>query len=310
VAAVGSAGESILVLLGPTATGKSAVGIELARRLDGEIISADSRAFFRGLDIVAAVPTPEERRSIPHHLVGVVPLDASYDAMAFRRDVERLVPEIRGRGRVPLVVGGGTLYLGAILRGLFEGPAKDPAFRRRLADRPVGELHERLARVDPEAARAIHPNDRLRLERALEVYETSGRPISAWRAEAEPLAYPFYVVGLYRSRDDHRAAIAARVRGMLDAGLLREAADLRRSGLNERDQAYRTIGIPEAMARLDGSISEGEMVDAIVSQSWALARRQRAWFRRDRGVRWIDVTGRTAADVADEILEGWRKETR
>ena len=121
-------GASVLVLLGTTATGKTAVSVEVARRLDGEIISADSRAFFAGLDIVTAKPTVTERGGIPHHLIDSVPIDRPYDAMAFRRDVERLVPEIASRRRVPLLVGGGTLYLGAVLRGIFDGPAKDPEF--------------------------------------------------------------------------------------------------------------------------------------------------------------------------------------
>jgi len=309
VAAVDSAGESVLVLLGPTATGKTAVALDVARRLNGEIISADSRAFFRGLEIVAAVPTAAERASVPHHLIGAVPLRETYDAMAFRRDVERLVPEIRARGRIPLIAGGGTLYLGAILRGLFEGPSSDPAFRRGLAGRTTTELHQRLVAVDPAAATTIHPNDRLRIERALEVYEASGRPISEWQTEAEPLAYPFVVFGLRRARDDHRSAIERRAHSMLDAGLLEEVRRLRADGLRESDQAYRTIGIPETLAHLDGAMSEAQMVDSIVRQTWALARRQRAWFRRDRDVHWIDVTGRRPADVADKMVTNWRDRT-
>jgi len=131
--------------------------------------------------------------------------------MAFRRDVERLVPEIEGRSRVPVVVGGGTLYLGAILRGIFEGPAKDEAFRKSLEGVPTEELHRRLSDVDPEGSRAIHPHDRMRIVRAIEVYETTGRPISDWQREASPLPYDFRIFGLRRAPDDHRRAIASRV---------------------------------------------------------------------------------------------------
>ena len=300
-------GIPVIVLLGATATGKTAVGIEVARRLDGEIISADSRAFFAGLDVVTAKPTVAERAGIPHHLIDAVPTDASYDAMAFRRDVERLVPEIVGRGRVPLLVGGGTLYLGAILRGIFDGPSKDEAFRASLADATSASLHRRLRDVDPDAARSIHPNDRLRVVRALEVYEATGRPMSAWQAEAIPLPYDLVVFGLRRDRDDHRRAIAARVAAMVEAGLVDEVERLVARGLAPDAQAYRTIGIPEAVAHLEGRSARAEMEEAIVAQTWSLARRQSAWFRRDRDVTWLDATGRTVGQLATTIVARWEE---
>lgn len=307
VASEATGGSSVLVLLGPTATGKTALAVEVARRVDGEVISADSRAFFRGLDIVTATPTSAERRGVPHHLVDCVPMDDSYDAMAFRRDVERLIPEIVGRKHVPLIVGGGTLYLGAVLRGIFEGPPKDPDYRAAVADESAEALHDRLKQVDPGAAGGIHPNDRLRIVRALEVYEATGRPISRWQTEAEPLPYDFAVFGLTRERTDHRAAIEARAAKMLDDGLLDEIGRLRKAGLTEAAQAYRTIGVPEVVAHLDGGLSGTELLDAIVAQTWSLVRRQTAWFRRDRDVTWLDVTKRTVDDLATEIVDRWRK---
>jgi len=297
--------DPVLVLLGPTAVGKTAVGVEIASRIDGEILSADSRAFFVGLDIVTDKPLEEERRGIPHHLIDCVPIRESYDAMAFRRDVERLIPEIRARGRVPIFVGGGTLYLGAVLRGIFEGPAKDGALRLAMAERSVGELYERLVSVDPAAARTIHPNDRLRITRALEVHELTGRPISAWQADAAPLPYSFFIAGLRRDRDDHRAAIAARVRRMIDRGLIDEVKRLREEGLDSECQAYRTIGVPEATAFLDGRASKLEMEQETVNRTWRLVRRQSAWFRREKSVSWWDVTGRSAEEVADRIVAAW-----
>jgi tRNA dimethylallyltransferase len=296
---------SVLVLLGPTATGKTAIGVEVALRLGGEVVSADSRAFLIGLDVVTDTPTPEERRGVPHHLIDCVSITEPYDAMAFRRDVAQRIPEILQRNRVPLVVGGGTLYLGAILRGIFEGPGKDERLRGALAAQPSTELHQRLVAVDPVAASTIHPNDRLRITRALEVYEQTERPISEWQAEAEPLPYAFAVFGLKRDRDDHHAAIAARVRRMIEVGLVDEVSRLRERGLRPGFQAYRTIGVPEAMAFLDGQVSESKMERDIVRGTWALARRQMAWFRREAGVRWVDVTGRREQDVAAEIVERW-----
>lgn len=299
--------QSVLVVLGPTAVGKTAIGIEIARRIDGEIVSADSRGFFVGLDIVTDKPSARARQGIAHHLIDCVPIDGSYDAMAFRRDVERLIPEIHARGRVPILVGGGTLYLGAILRGVFEGPGKDDALRAEMSGRALGELYDELCRVDPTAAETIHPNDRLRITRALEVHGLTGRPISAWQAGAAPLAFSFFVAGLRRDRDEHRLAIAARVHSMIDRGLVDEVRQLRADGLGPDCQAYRTIGVPEAIANIDGRTSNIQMEQEIVNRTWGLVRRQTAWFRREKGVSWWDVSGRGASEVADDIVVAWRR---
>jgi len=298
----------VLVLVGATATGKSAVAIELALQLGGEVVSADSRAFFEGLDVVTAKPSISERRGVTHHLLDCVRLDGEYDAMAFRADVNRIVPAIHARGRVPILAGGGTLYLAAVLRGLFEGPGKNVEFRQSLDDVASDELHRRLAAVDAPAAAAIHPRDRLRIVRALEVEAASGRPITSWKSEAVPLPFAFHVFGLERDRDDHRAAVAARARDMLDAGLVEEVARLRDRGLTPGCQAFRSVGVPEASAYLDGAIPRDELVDRIVRATWALARRQMAWFRGEAGVSWICVTGRDAPSVAAEIADSWRRE--
>mgnify|MGYP001030608137 CR=1 FL=1 len=297
----------VLVVLGPTAVGKTAVGVEVARRIDGEIVSADSRAFFVGLDVVTDKPSEADRREIVHHLIDCVPPCGSYDAMAFRRDVERLIPQIGARGRVPIVVGGGTLYLGAILRGIFEGPSKDDRLRAAMEGQSVGALYEALRSVDPEAAGSIHPNDRQRITRALEVHRLTGRPISAWQAAAAPLPHRFFVVGLRRARADHRAAIAARVRRMIERGLIDEVRRLREEGLDPDCQAYRTIGVPEAAAYIDGRATEREMERGIANRTWGLVRRQTAWFRREKGVSWWDVTGRDAGEVAGEIVAAWER---
>ena len=305
-----AAAPSVLVLLGATATGKTAVAVEVARRLGGEIISADSRAFFRGLNVVTAKPSLSERAGVPHHLIDHIPFDASYDAMVFRRDVEGLVPEIIGRGAVPILAGGGTLYLRAVLGGLFEGPSKDEDFRAELEDVGSDLLHERLAAVDPDAARAIHPNDRLRIVRALEVHRETGRPISELQAQAEPLPYDFSIFGLRRERKAHRSAIARRAQEMIEAGLVGEIRTLLANGLTRDMQAYRTIGIPEVDAHLAGETTADEMADAIVRATWALARRQMSWFRREPNVVWLDVTERTVSDGASRICEHWHSRRR
>jgi len=302
-------GQPVLVLLGPTAAGKTSVAIDLAIRLPGEVISADSRAFFAGLDIVTDKPSEAERFGVLHHLIDIASVGRTYDAMAFRRDVARLVPEIGDRARVPVVAGGGTVYLGAILRGIFEGPAKDDAVREDLSKRRIEEMYERLREIDPTAASKIHSNDRLRITRALEVHTLTGRPISAWQTEAEPLPFRFFVTGLQRDRSDHRAAIAARVQRMIDRGLLNEVQRLLDEGLDASCQAYRTIGVPEAIACLEGQVTEDEMKQRMIHRTWALARKQMAFFRRESDVHWCDVTGRTASEVAREILMAWERFT-
>ena len=292
----------VLVILGPTASGKTAVAIELARRVNGEVISADSRAFFAGLDIVTDKPTASERAGIPHHLIDRVSITGAYDAMAFRSDVERLLPEIQGRHRRPIIAGGGTLYLGSILRGLFEGPEKSEVLRAALKERPSDDLFRELVSIDPTAAAKIHPNDRLRVTRALEVYHITGKRMSEWQTEAKALPEDFLVVGLSRERRQHRLAIEERVRSMLDRGVIDEVNRLRSEGLTPEMQAYRTIGIPEAFEVLEGKITREQFVPIVTARTWQLVRRQMSWFRRDTDVHWIDVTERTPHDVADQIL--------
>jgi tRNA dimethylallyltransferase len=279
------------------------VAVEVATRFHGEVISADSRAFFRGLDIVTDKPSLAKQQGIPHHLIDLVAFDGRYDAMAFRNDVAHLIPEIEGRKHLPIVAGGGTLYLGAILRGIFSGPAADGKVREALLHEPLDKLYTRLLKVDPAAATRIHRNDQLRIVRALEVHELTGRPISELQKKAQPLPYPFTVFGLKREREDHRKAIAARVDQMLSSGLIDEVKQLRDEGLHKDCQAYRTIGVRETFEYLDGEISREELRAKILSNTWALARRQAAWFRNDSEVYWVDVTDRTVAEVAKEIGE-------
>ncbi|MFC2078604.1 tRNA (adenosine(37)-N6)-dimethylallyltransferase [Candidatus Bipolaricaulota bacterium] len=203
------------------------------------------------------------------------------------------------------LLGGGTLYLGAILRGIFEGPVKDESLRLAMDARPIEDLFHQLMLIDPSAADKIHPNDRLRITRALEVFLATGKLMSQWQCEAEPLSEEFCVVGLRRERSEHRTLIEQRVRQMLDRGVIDEVARLRSQGLTQDVQAYRTIGVPEAFEVLDGKMTADEYVEVVSSRTWQLVRRQMAWFRRDEAVHWIDTTGRSATDVAEHILATW-----
>lgn len=290
-----------VVLLGATATGKTAVAAALARRCNGEIISADSRAFFRGLDIVTDKPSRRLRAEIPHHLVDIVDITESYDAMQFREAVRQLLGEIRARHRLPIIVGGGTIYIGALLHGLFPGPSADAALRKVLARQSAEALHRRLADVDPEAAARIHPHDRLRVQRALEVHTLTGRRISDLQRRAAPLPGPFAVFGLTKSPALHRQDIVSRVHRMIEHGVIDEVRRLREAGLDPLHQAGRTAGVPEILSYLDGTLGAEDLAERIAARTRSLARRQAAWFRRIEGVCWFEVADESADVLAERI---------
>ncbi|MCI2425094.1 tRNA (adenosine(37)-N6)-dimethylallyltransferase MiaA [Candidatus Acetothermia bacterium] len=294
--------QQVVVICGPTGVGKSEIGVALAELTNGEVISADSRSFFRGLDIGTDKPSPDVVRRIPHHLIDIVEFNQPYDVMHFRGDVDRLIKEIDGRGRMPLIVGGGTLYLRVILQGIFQGPSADTSLRQRLSNSSLVELYTQLQEVDPIAAARIHPHDRHRIIRALEVHHLTGRPISELQQEALPLSYDFYTIGLRMDKELHRQILKARIDRMLDQGLLAEAILLKEKGIMPHMQTYRTIGYEELFSYIEGKLSFADALAAMKRNTIRLARRQLAWFQRE-AAQWIDVTGRSALDVAMEIKQ-------
>ncbi|MCR4404583.1 MAG: tRNA (adenosine(37)-N6)-dimethylallyltransferase MiaA [Candidatus Acetothermia bacterium] len=295
------AAKEIPLIFGPTGVGKTEVALGLAQRLGGEIISADSRGFYRGLEIGTAKPTAEQRRLVPHHLLDIRSPEERYDVAEFRRDVARLIGEIRARGRWPIVVGGSTLYMQALVGGLFPGPQADLALRRRLLARPLEELYIRLREVDPRSAEKINPQDRQRLVRALEVYELTGRPLSELQAQSEPFPHSFIKIGLVMDRKRLYKRLDARVEAMLAQGLIEEARQLKRQ-VNPEMPAYRTIGYEEAFAYLEGALSLEEAVRLIKRNTRRLAKRQLTFFKRIPEAHWIDVTAKAAAEVVQEVL--------
>ncbi|HEX5270709.1 MAG TPA: tRNA (adenosine(37)-N6)-dimethylallyltransferase MiaA [Gemmataceae bacterium] len=278
-----------LVLTGPTGSGKSALAVELAERLGGEIVSMDSMALYRGMDVGTAKPDAEQRRRVPHHLIDVLdPWESASVAWWLGRAAE-YVREIASRGRRALFVGGTPLYLKALLHGLFDGPPADVELRRRLteeADRDgTAALHARLAAVDPASAARLHPNDARRIIRALEVWELTGRPLSDWQTQwsapthHSPLT-THQVLWLDLPRDELYARIDARVLQMFDAGLLDEAAALRRLPRPLSREAAQAVGYREAFTHLDGLATREETVRLIQQHSRRLAKRQLTWFRQ------------------------------
>jgi len=293
--------EHPVLILGPTATGKSELAVALAERLDGEIISADARAIYKELNIGTAKPPPHLRARVPHHLIDFVDVTERYDVMRFRHEVLKALEEIRAREKLPIVVGGSTLYISALTGTFFAGPKADPQIRQRLEAEPQEHLRTRLEEIDPEAAQRIHPNDKVRTVRALEVYELTGLPISRWQRESKvPFPYQFTKIGLTLNREILYERINARVEQMLASGLLEEAKALK-AKLTPEMPAYRTIGYEELFQYLDGKISYDEAVRLIKKHTREYAKRQIIYFKRELDVHWIDVTGKLMEQLVEEV---------
>jgi tRNA dimethylallyltransferase len=281
----------LIAIVGPTASGKSALGMRLALEHGGEIVSCDSLQVYRGLDIGSAKPTPAERSRVRHHLVDVAEPGEVFTAAEYARQARRAVGEIRDRGRLPLVVGGSGLYLRALLSGLFEGPSRDPALRRRLERiaerRGDARLHALLRRVDPEAAARIEVRDRRRVVRALEVFRATGRSLSQHhRAGATALAgFDVRTLGLHPARDALRQAVERRTDQMLAAGLIEETRAL--MARYAPDLApLRAIGYRQAAAVVRGDAEVAAARRDIVMETMRYAKRQMTWFRHQARVTW------------------------
>ena len=274
--------------MGPTASGKSALALELAARFDGEIVAVDSAQVYRGMDIGTAKPSAADRARVSHHLVDIIDPPASYPAAAFVRDALACVADIRGRGRMPILCGGTMLYFKALTEGLSALPRADAAVREEL-DRRAAQvgwpaLHADLARVDPVTASRLAPNDAQRIQRALEVQRTSGQPISVLQGRRESAAGslgPALAMALIPSdRAQLHAAIAQRFLRMLDAGLVDELRVLRqRYALDPALPSMRCVGYRQAWRYLDGEIDIGRLHETGIAATRQLAKRQLTWLR-------------------------------
>ncbi|HUU92586.1 MAG TPA: tRNA (adenosine(37)-N6)-dimethylallyltransferase MiaA [Phycisphaerae bacterium] len=307
----------ILVITGQTAGGKERLAVEVAARLGGEILSADSMKVYRGMDIGTAKPSAAQRASVPHHLLDVADPGDTFSTARWLELAEAAIADVQARGRAPVVSGGTPLYLKALLEGLFEGPSADEAIRARLRDeaeaRGTPALHERLSEVDPEAAERIHPNDLRRIVRALEVWELTGTPISELQGQwgSRTAAYRPLVVAIRRDSGDLARRIAERVGRMLDAGLIDEVRALagRREGFAQGPR--QALGYAEALEFLDGRLSEEELAPAIIAHTRQFARRQMTWLKRFDGIEWLDAAPDADTDtLADRVIDLWRQHTR
>ncbi|MBI4279830.1 MAG: tRNA (adenosine(37)-N6)-dimethylallyltransferase MiaA [Armatimonadetes bacterium] len=297
--------NTLLVIVGPTAVGKTAVAIEVARRTGGEIICADSRTIYRGMNIGTAKPTPEQRCEVPHHLLDVASPDDVFTVARYRELAEAAIADIHARGRLPLLVGGTGLYVRAVVDGLsIPRTPPDWELRARLEEEErrggAGTLHARLRRVDPDAAARIHPRNLRRIIRALEVHAATGQPISRLQQRHAP-AYRVLLVGLTVDRARLYARIADRVPGQLAAGLVEEVRVLLARGYPRDGPAMEGLGYKEMIGYLDGQYDYETAVRVLVRNTRRYAKRQWAWFRRDSRVHWIDVGDDLPAVVAGKI---------
>lgn len=294
----------LVAILGPTATGKSALALALAERFGGEIVSCDSTAVYRGFDIGTDKVRVEDRRGIPHHLIDIVEPTDSYTAARYASDAAAAIRDIAARGRLPILAGGTGLYYRALTRGLFPGPARDEALRARLARiadrRGVERLHRLVRRVDPASARRIQPRDRKRLIRALEVYLLTGRPLTAHFAQtASPLA-EFAVEGIALRLPAERTAgrVAARVDQQFARGVVAEVRGLLARGVPESAHAFGGLVYRQVLEMLRGVRDEAATRALIIQENRRYARRQLIWFRKEPNLRWLDGAGEDAAIVA------------
>lgn len=287
-------GCQLYVLLGCTAVGKSELALPLAERLNAEILSVDSMQVYRRMDLGTAKPTAAERQRVRHHLIDVAEPSESFSAARFVGAADRAIADAGARGRSILAVAGTPLYLMGFLYGLFDGPSADSAIRERIREQAASDgtaaLHAELARVDAAAAERIHPNDLRRIERALEVFEITGRPISEQQRQwSGPPRFSFRALGLRREREDQARRINSRVKAMVLAGLPDEVRGLLVDPLGLSEQAAAAVGYAEIIEHLRGRCTLDEAVEAIKINTRHLAKHQRTWFRRLREARWIDV---------------------
>jgi tRNA dimethylallyltransferase len=281
----------LVAVVGPTATGKSDLALDLAEALDGEIVNADAMQLYRGMDVGTAKLTVPERRGIPHHQLDVLDVTEAASVAVYQREARTVIERLLAAGRTPVLVGGSGLYIQAVVDEL-EFPGTDPQVRGRLETElaRVGAptLHRRLAEVDPVAAEAVLPSNGRRIVRALEVVELTGRPFSANLPGTRPPRYDAVLLGVDRDTAELDERVALRVDRMLADGLVEETRELVGRGLREGRTASRALGYQQVLAAFDGEYPLETAAEETVRRTRRFVRRQRSWFRRDHRIHWLD----------------------
>ncbi len=282
------------VICGPTAVGKTALSLDLAEKFNGEIVSADSRQVYRLMDVGTAKATAEEQKRVPHHLLDVAWPDEDFHAAKYVELADCAIRDIFKRGKRPFLVGGTGLYIKALTEGLLDAPGADPGLRKQLHDRAEQEgssvLHDELKTVDPQSAEKLHPNDLVRIVRALEVFYQSGRPLSAMQKEhgfgAEN--YRTVKIGLECERELLYERIERRSELMFEQGLLEEAEQILRAGYDPKLKILQTIGYRQAFAIMNGEMSREQALESLKRATRRYAKQQLTWFRKDKSIIWLE----------------------
>jgi tRNA dimethylallyltransferase len=301
--------DNVLILTGPTGSGKSRLALDLAPRLGAEIVAMDSMTLYRGMDIGTAKPSVEDRRRVPHHLIDVLDPWESASLAWWLREAAKCVAHIESRGKRALILGGTPLYLKGILHGIFEGPGGDMELRRRLEAEPTAVLHARLAEVDPASAARLHANDQRRLVRALEVFELTGKPMSEWQQEfarLPPRRFP--PVWLDLPREDLYARIDRRVETMFAAGLVQEVQALAQLQHPLSKEARQALGYKEVLNHLEGKADLPSTIAEVQMRSRNFAKRQLTWFRNLPGCVQPGIQeGESVSAIVDRVTAEWQE---
>ena len=282
----------IVIVLGPTAVGKTELALALAQSIDGEIVNADSQQVYRYMDIGTGKPSKADQKRVRHHVIDIVNPDQEFNAALYRRLAMASIDEIHKRGAKALVCGGSGLYLKALTGGLFAGPGQDVELRaeleREIAETGLAPLYQRLIEIDQTVTPRIHPNDRQRIIRALEVYRSTGRPLSAWQKEHSFQENPFEVlkIGLRRERGELYDLINRRSEGMIEDGLLDEVRELIARGYGLDLKPLRSLGYRQMGEVIQGAKELNQALEEMKQETRHLAKRQLTWFRRDQEIRW------------------------
>lgn len=297
----------VLLIVGPTAVGKTEISLRLAHSLGGEIVSADSRQVYRFMDIGTAKPTRHELEQVPHHFIDIRNPDEYYSAGEYGREARVCIKNLLAENKVPIVVGGSGFYIRALVDGLFAPKISDPEvkerWRSRIREEGTEKVFAYLSQVDPQSASRLHPNDTQRLVRALEVYEISGKPLSAFQQGQEsPAEFSPLFIGLTRERNRLYDRINRRVDEMIKAGLIDEVVSLENRGWGRQLNALRTVGYKEVFDYLQGTVSQDEMIRLIKQNSRRYAKRQMTWFHRDSRIRWIYLDEQDETKILHNII--------
>lgn len=287
--------ENIIIITGPTASGKTALGIELAKQFNGEIINADSVIFYKHLNIGAAKPDQQEQQGIPHHLIDILELDQHFTAHDFINAADQKIKEITNRGKRPIISGGSPLYIKALLKGLFEMPEATPQQKKIITQKieliPIEKRHQYLCKIDPESGERLHPNDHQRVNRAIEVFELTNTPLSHFQKQHQfkQNRYNYLKLAIHYPRPKLYHRINQRVDMMIHGGLMNEAEEILKMGFHPKThKSLRAIGYPEMISYLEEENTLEDAVEQLKQNTRRFAKRQLTWLRKESEIKWLD----------------------